>query len=135
MARLSREVCRTSGVRPSSFSSSPPLRASSSPAAERSTSTQPVNSPFEFQTLSPCRSSTRVPIRTSLAIRLCLFGLGRHEMGERTQFPGVVSTRGTSLPFLAYRRGDTAFHGCVEVLVGVSEHAAEKSVDLLRGDR
>src|SRR5699024_5369503 len=133
IARFSRVVGKTSGVRPASFSSSPPLRASSSPAAEGSTSTQPENSPFAFRTLSPCRSSTRVPIRTSLATRLRPFGLGRHEVGERTQVPGVVSTRGAPLPFLADRRGETALQGGVEVLVGVGEHAAEKSVDLLRG--
>src|SRR5215471_1248222 len=37
------------------------------PFAERPTSTQPVNRPLEFHSLSPWRSSTRVPMRASLA--------------------------------------------------------------------
>jgi hypothetical protein len=53
MARVSTEVCTTSGFRPDSASSLPPFAASCAPAADRPTSTQPVNRPLEFHSLSP----------------------------------------------------------------------------------
>src|SRR5690242_13169750 len=61
MARLSTEVCTTSGSSPESRINSPPRRASASPLALRSTSTQPVNRFLAFHSLSPCRKSTSVP--------------------------------------------------------------------------
>src|SRR3954454_16187938 len=61
MARLSSEVCTTSGRKPASTSFSPPATASPRPFSVRGTSTQPVNRFFAFQSLSPWRS--RISVR------------------------------------------------------------------------
>src|SRR3954471_13639529 len=66
MARRCSEVWTTSGSRPDSRSSSPPRLASFSPLALRSTSTQPVKRFFAFHSLSPWRSSTRVPVMATI---------------------------------------------------------------------
>src|ERR1700761_1969314 len=60
MARVSTEVCTACGRRPEEARSRPAAVASWTPTSDRATSTQPVNSPLEFHSLSPCRSSTRV---------------------------------------------------------------------------
>src|SRR6202042_1262796 len=92
MARVSTEVCTTSGRNPASSSSRPLLTASSTPLADRPTSTQPVNSPSEFQTLSPCR------ISTSVAMPMSLMGArGRPGRPAGTHHPAGTGCRGLGL--------------------------------------
>src|SRR4051794_34785500 len=66
MARLSTEVCATSGSSPLSASSSPPRAASARPFSDSGTSTHPVNRLALFHSLSPCRSSTSVPVTDAI---------------------------------------------------------------------
>src|SRR5262249_2401929 len=70
MARVSTEVCTTSGRSPASRSSRPPAVASRAPFSESPTSTQPVNRPSEFHVLSPCLSSPSVDMPPSLSAAL-----------------------------------------------------------------
>src|SRR5215469_6213071 len=66
MARLSSEVCTTSGRKPAAASCSPPRAASALPSSDSGASTQPVNRPLAFHSLSPCRSRIRVLITAIL---------------------------------------------------------------------
>ena len=68
MARFSTDVCSTSGSRSCSARSCPPRAASSRPFSDRGTSTQPVNRLALFHSLSPWRSSTRVPVVTPVIL-------------------------------------------------------------------
>src|SRR3954469_16276463 len=94
IARLSSEVCSTSGVRSASSRRSPAAAASPSPFAERSTSTQPVNRPSEFHTLSPCRSKTKVAMQGILPIQ---------EMGERLEVGKRLPALAPPVPFFLDR--------------------------------
>src|SRR3954454_9369708 len=62
MARLSTEVCSTSGSRPFSASSSPPRVASARPLSDSGTSNHPVNRLALIHTLSHFRSTPSVPV-------------------------------------------------------------------------
>src|SRR4051812_13552415 len=68
IARRSTEVCSTSGSRPVSARSSPPREASARPLSDSGTSTHPVNRLALFHSLSPCRSSTSVPVVTPVIL-------------------------------------------------------------------
>src|SRR5690606_32748310 len=65
IARLSSEVCRTSGSRSCSRSSSPARMPSARPLSVSGTSTHPVNRFFWFHSLSPWRRSTRLYVMRS----------------------------------------------------------------------
>src|ERR1700760_2167076 len=67
MARGSTGGGTACGRRPEEASSRPAAVASWTPTSDRATSTQPVNSPLEFHSLSPCRSSTRVFMRSRIS--------------------------------------------------------------------
>src|SRR6202142_1254860 len=56
---MSAEVKATSNLMPWPLSLRPASRASATPLSVRSTSRQPVNRFFRFQSLWPCRTSTR----------------------------------------------------------------------------
>ena len=60
MARVSTDVCTTSGSNPRSAMRRPPATACASPVGVRSQSYQPVNRFLRFHSLSPWRRSTSV---------------------------------------------------------------------------
>src|ERR1700683_1855859 len=102
MALVSTEVCTMSGRTPASSSCLPLLTASSTPFGDRPTSTQPVNSPSEFQTLSPCLISTNVAMLESLVAafrparraqrRAASRGAWpRHPLGTECRSAGLIS--------------------------------------------
>src|SRR6202050_4747854 len=88
MALVSTEVCTMSGRTPASSSSLPLLTASSTPFGDRPTSTQPVNSPSEFQTLSPCLISTNVAMLESLVAAFRPARRAQRRAASRGAWPG-----------------------------------------------
>src|SRR4051794_17540090 len=91
MARRRTEVWTTSGSRPAPRRSSPPRIASSRPLADRSTSTHPVNRFFAFQSLSPCRNSTKVPTPIAEVSQVGRPGTAAVEQGCRAAGSHVVT--------------------------------------------
>src|SRR5689334_710519 len=123
MARMSTDVCTTSGSRPSFFIARPASRASDTPCSLSGTSCHPVKRFSRFHVLWPWRSSTSVPgVFSAVAIHLRSH---LHDLGELLSFEARASDQATVAQWELDVRLD----------VGGVDAAAIKDANFARGAR